>query len=214
MHRGMFFELQTVMRNALFLLLMLSFGFVEAQTKDSIIAKPKNIDLDSIHVVRIVIDTLTNDTFFVYEFEELALADFATKEQRDAYLKLVRDVKKAMPYAKLAAFRLQMMEDNLHLISDQKARDKYIKETEKGIKDEFMEYFQNNFTKSQGYLLIKLIHRESGKTTYEILKGYRGSVETFYWSAFAKLYSADLKSEYDAILDYQVEMIIERYQLE
>lgn len=211
----MFFEQRSMMRKFLIFLSIALFGLTStAQTKDSIISKPGYIDLDSIHVVRIVIDTITNDTFFVYEFEEVALADFATQEQRDAYLRLVYNVKKVMPYAKLAAFRLQMIEDNLHLITDPKAKAKYIKETEKGIKDEFMEYFKNNISRSQGFILIKLIHRESGKTTFEILKGYRGNVETFYWSAFAKLYSADLKSEYDAILDYQIEMIIDRYNLE
>lgn len=184
------------------------------QVVDSVIHRKKGVNLDSIQVVRLVIDPVNHDTFFVYEFEELALMDFATKEQRDAYLRLVYNVKKVLPYAKLAAFRLQMMEDNLHMINDPRAKEKYIKETEKGIKDEFMDYFKKNVSESQGHLLIKLIHRECGKTTFEILKGYRGSVETFYWSAFAKLYSADLKSEYDAILDYQIEMIIDKYNLE
>lgn len=199
-------------KSLIILLSILSFS-AQSQTKDSNYIKPKKVNLDSIHVVRVVIDTATKDTFFVYEFEEVALMDFATEEQRLAYFKLVYNVKKVLPYAKLAAFRLQMMEDNLQLLSDQKAKDKYIKETEKGIKDEFMETMKN-FTKSQGLLLIKLIHRESGKNTYEILKGYRGSVETFYWSAFAKLYNADLKTEYDPIIDYQIEMIIEKYDLE
>jgi ABC-type transporter MlaC component len=118
-----------------------------------------------------------------------------------------------MPYAKLAAFRLQMMEDNLHLISDPKAKEKYIKETEKALKEEFIETMKN-FSRSQGLLLLKLIHRETGKTTYEILKGYRGSVETFYWGAFAKMYNASLKVEYDPILDYQLDMIIKAQNLE
>ena len=176
-------------------------------------AKVDKLGLDSIEVVRIIVDSASGDTLMFYRFEELVMKDFSTPEQKEEYRKLKYNVKKVMPYAKLAAFRLQMMEDNLHLISDPKAREKYIKETEKSLKDEFIETMKG-FSRSQGILLIKLIHRETGKTTYELLKGYRGSIETFYWSAFAKMYDASLKAEYDPIVDYQLDMIIRAYELE
>lgn len=170
----------------------------------------RNWEYDTTGLIRIDIG---GDTIFVYQFEEFKVKDFSTPEQRKEFAKLVYNTKKVLPYAKLAAFRLQMMEDNLNMLTTKKARDKYIKETEKAIKDEFMETLKN-MSRSQGLLLIKLIHRETGKSTYEILKGYRGSAETFYWSVFAKFYDADLKSEYDPIKDYQIEYIIEQYHLE
>lgn len=153
------------------------------------------------------------DTMFVYEFEEYIARDFSTDEQKKEFERLKYNVRKVLPYAKLAAFRLQMMEDNLNMITSRRERDKYIKETEKAIKDEFMATLKN-MSRSQGILLIKLIHRETGKSTYDILKGYRGNAETFYWSMFAKMYRADLKSRYDPILDYQIEYIIKHYNLE
>lgn len=159
------------------------------------------------------IDISEEDTMFVYEFEEFIIRDFSTEEQRKEFEKLKYNVRKVLPYAKLAAFRLQMMEDNLNMISSKREREKYIKETEKAIKDEFMETLKK-MSRSQGILLIKLIHRETGKSTFEILKGYRGSTETFYWSMFARMYKADLKSVYDPILDYQIEYIIKHYKLE
>ena len=167
--------------------------------------------IDTGDVVRIVIDG--NDTIFAYDFEEVVIKDFSTPEGRKAYKVLVYNVRKTLPYAKLAAFRLQMMEDNLQLLSTERERNQYIKETEKAIKEEFMSSLKQ-FSRNQGYLLLKLIHRETGKTTFEILKHYRGSAETFYWSAFAKFYDASLKVEYDPILDYQIEMIIDHYHLE
>lgn len=184
--------------------------------QDQVVKKDSSsnrIDLDSIEVVRVIVDSATGDTLLFYRFEELVIKDFSTPEQREEYRRLKYNVKVVMPYAKLAAFRLQMMEDNLHLINDPKAREKYIKETEKSLKDEFIETLKG-FSRSQGLLLIKLIHRETGKTTYDLLKGYRGSVETFYWGAFAKMYGASLKSEYDPIVDYQLDMIIKAYNLE
>jgi hypothetical protein len=165
------------MRTLITIAICLLFGSVSlAQTGDSTTVAKKRVNLDSIEVVQVIIDSASGDTLLFYAFEEVVLKDFITPEQRAEYRRLKYNVKKVMPYAKLAAFRLQMMEDNL--------------------------------------LLIKLIHRETGKTTYDILKGYRGSVETFYWGAFAKMYNASLKTEYDPIVDYQLDMIIKAYNLE
>ncbi len=194
----------------LFASMMFIAGFAQS---DSTKAKTKPVNMDSIEVVRVIVDSVSGDTLLFYRFEEVVLRDFNTPEQRKNYRRLKYNVKKVMPYAKLAAFRLQMMEDNLLLINDSKAREKYIKETEKSLKNDFMETLKG-FSRSQGLLLIKLMHRETGKTTYDILKGYRGSVETFYWSAFAKMYNANLKQEYDPIVDYQLDMIIKAYHLE
>jgi len=202
------------MKRLLFTLSILaSLTFLVKAQSDSTKTETKKVNLDSVEVVRVIVDSASGDTLLFYRFEELVMKDFSTPEQKEAYIRLKYNVKKVMPYAKLAAFRLQMMEDNLHLISDPKAKEKYIKETEKALKEEFIETMKN-FSRSQGLLLLKLIHRETGKTTYEILKGYRGSVETFYWGAFAKMYNASLKVEYDPILDYQLDMIIKAQKLE
>ena len=202
------------MKRLLFTLSILaSLTFLVKAQSDSTKTETNNVNLDSVEVVRVIVDSASGDTLLFYRFEELVMKDFSTPEQKEAYIRLKYNVKKVMPYAKLAAFRLQMMEDNLHLISDPKAKEKYIKETEKALKEEFIETMKN-FSRSQGLLLLKLIHRETGKTTYEILKGYRGSVETFYWGAFAKMYNASLKVEYDPILDYQLDMIIKAQKLE
>ena len=193
--------------------ILASLTFLGKAQSDSTKTETKKVNLDSVEVVRVIVDSASGDTLLFYRFEELVMKDFSTPEQKEAYIRLQYNVKKVMPYAKLAAFRLQMMEDNLHLISDPKAKEKYIKETEKALKEEFIETMKN-FSRSQGLLLLKLIHRETGKTTYQILKGYRGSVETFYWGAFAKMYNASLKVEYDPILDYQLDMIIKAQKLE
>jgi hypothetical protein len=202
------------MKRLLFTLSILaSLTILGKAQSDSTKTETNKVNLDSVEVVRVIVDSASGDTLLFYRFEELVMKDFSTPEQKEAYIRLKYNVKKVMPYAKLAAFRLQMMEDNLHLISDPKAKEKYIKETEKALKEEFIETMKN-FSRSQGLLLLKLIHRETGKTTYEILKGYRGSVETFYWGAFAKMYNASLKVEYDPILDYQLDMIIKAQNLE
>jgi hypothetical protein len=175
----------------------------------SLIAQDKSADsgmvLRKIH--------MDGDTFFVYSFDEFILKEFNSKEEQKAYLKLVGNVKKVMPYAKLAAFRLQMMDDNLNQLTSRRAKRKYVKATEDAIMSEFKSQLQT-LTRSQGKLLLKLLHRETGNTSYEILKKYRGSTSTMFYGVWAKMYDANIRVEYDPIEDYQIEYIIKNAKLE
>ena len=164
----------------------------------------------SMILLKVVMD---GDTFYLYSFNQFTLKEFNSKKDRDAYIKLVRNVKKVMPYAKLAAFRLQMMDDNLNQLPSKRAKKKYIKATENAIKEEFIGQLKM-LTISQGKLLIKLIHRETGNTTYEILKQYRGSASTMFYGIWAKMYNANINTKYDPIKYYQIEYIIKNAKLE
>lgn len=166
---------------------------------------------DSSMILRKVI--MDGDTFYLYSFNQFILKEFNSKKDRDAYIKLVRNVKKVMPYAKLAAFRLQMMDDNLNQLPSKRSKKKYIKATEDAIKEEFIGQLKK-LTISQGKLLIKLIHRETGNTTYEILKQYRGSASTMFYGIWARMYNANIDTKYDPIKDYQIEYIIKNAKLE
>jgi len=166
---------------------------------------------DSSMILRKVI--MDGDNFYLYSFNQFILKEFNSKKDRDAYIKLVRNVKKVMPYAKLAAFRLQMMDDNLNQLSSKRSKKKYIKATEDAIKEEFIGQLKK-LTISQGKLLIKLIHRETGNTTYEILKQYRGSASTMFYGIWARMYNANIDTKYDPIKDYQIEYIIKNAKLE
>jgi hypothetical protein len=99
------------------------------------------------------------------------------------------------------------MEQNLQLLPTEKARKEYLKRTEEAIKEQFMDDLVN-LTVSQGKILIKLIHRETGKDTYTLLKEYRGGFTAFYWQGLARVFSADLKNEYNPVEDWQIENII------
>lgn len=189
------------MKNALTLLILILSLSSIAQTAH----------VDSAFIARKVI--MDGDTFIVYTFDEFILKEFKSEEEKEKYLKLVRNVKKVMPYAKLAALRLQMLEDNLNQLTTKKAKKKYIKATEDAILDEFKEQLKN-LSQSQGKLLIKLIHRETGNTTYELLKKYRGNASTMFYGMWAKIYDADIDTKFDPIEDYQIEYIIKNAKLE
>ncbi len=140
------------------------------------------------------------------------LPQFIAEAKRDPeyekrYQKLIRDVKRVLPYAKVAGFRFQLMEQNLQMLPTDKARKAYLKRTEEAIEELFMDDLVN-LTVTQGKLLIKLIHRETSKDTYTLLKTYRGNLTAIYWQSLALIFTSDLKNEYNPVEDWQIEKII------
>ncbi len=124
------------------------------------------------------------------------------------YYKLRRDVLKAYPYAKLAGVKLKEINHTLSSLSTEKAKRAYIKRTEKELKEQF-EKDLKNLTITQGKILIKLIDRETGNTSYTLVKELRGGFQAFIWQGVAKLFSSNLKAEYDAEgQDQLIEVIV------
>jgi hypothetical protein len=129
------------------------------------------------------------------------------------YQILKRRVIKTMPFAKMAAYKMKMMEDQLATIENKRERKKYIKKCENSLKAMYTEQLKK-LTIGEGQVLMKLLHRETGKTSWEILKNYRGTAEAFFWQAFGTFWGHDLKSEFDPVVDYQIEHIIKIANLE
>ncbi|MFN8153293.1 MAG: DUF4294 domain-containing protein [Bacteroidia bacterium] len=129
-----------------------------------------------------------------------------------AYLKLKRDVLRAYPYAKLAAVQLKYINDSIARIPNEKQRNRFVKAEEKILKAQF-EKDLKKLTVTQGRILIKLIDRETGSTSYALVKELRGSLQAFFWQGLARLFGSNLKSEYDAAGDDQlIESIVQQIE--
>lgn len=122
------------------------------------------------------------------------------KNQREAikYSKLIRDVKKVYPYAKLAGIKFKEYSEKIMLIKSEKQRKNFMKYAEKQLVKEF-EGDVRKMTMRQGIILIKLIDRETGNTSYEIIKEFRGRIMAFFWQSIGSVFGINLK------LDYQPE---------
>lgn len=142
----------------------------------------------------------SNDTFYLARMQDIWVYPqmvFTSKKQERFYWKTVRDVKRTLPFAKELAIEMRVADQQLALLPDDKARRKWWKQHEKYL---FKKY-ENDFrrmTASQGQMLMKLMDRESDKTSYEIIKHYRGKASANFWQFVAKLFKNDLKEEYDA----------------
>lgn len=128
---------------------------------------------------------------------------FKNKRQYRRYTRLVRYVKKVYPYSQIIKNMLVEIDEDLDSIPTEKQRKAYIKRKEKALKAEF-EGQLRKLTFMQGRILIKLINRETGETTYEIVKQLKGSLSAFFWQSVAVLFSSSLKYEYDAHGDDQL----------
>ncbi|MGM0407503.1 MAG: DUF4294 domain-containing protein [Bacteroidota bacterium] len=154
-------------------------------------------DSDTIIVTKTVIDdgdTIPNVTLNeVIIFPE---KKFKNRYQAWRYRKLVRDLKRVYPYAKMAKNKLDQMEKEFLELETEKERKKYIKTIEKQLMDEFGNELKK-LTITQGRLLLKLIDRETGSTSYMLLQELRGNFSAVFWQTIARIFGSDLKSEYD-----------------
>lgn len=152
-------------------------------------------------------DTISSDTIRVVQHKQVNITTSMNKKQIAAYQRLKRNVRVAMPYAKLSAYKLKTMEDHLNTLKKRKAKKRYIKACEKNIKNLFTDNLKN-LTRDQGKILMKLIHRETGSTTWNIMKKYRGGMEAILWQSFGALYGHNMKVEFDPVIDYQIDAIV------
>ncbi|MEI6174263.1 MAG: DUF4294 domain-containing protein [Bacteroidota bacterium] len=119
-----------------------------------------------------------------------------TRQDAKRYNKLIYNIKKVYPYAKLAGQRLKYYKTILDTIPTEKARKLFTKKAQKELEKQFGDEIKD-LTYSQGKILIKLIYRETGNSTFDIVKELRGGFTAFIWQALAKIFGYDLKSNYD-----------------
>jgi hypothetical protein len=138
---------------------------------------------------------------------------FKNKREQVKYDKLKRDVKAAHPYAVLARAKLSEMDARLALIKGEKERKEFAEKAEKELVTQF-ENDMKNLTAAQGRILIKLVSRETGSTTYQLIREYRGGLTAVMWQGMARVFGNNLKSEYDADgEDKKIEEIVELIEL-
>ena len=110
--------------------------------------------------------------------------------------RLVYNVRKVYPYAKTAGEILQSYDTLLAKVNSNVERRQMMRMAEDEIADRYSEELKN-LTFSQGAILIRLIDRETGNTSYDVVSELRGKVRAFFYQGFALLWGYDLKSEYD-----------------
>ncbi len=193
------------MKKLLFLLFILNATFLVAQKqeKDSL-----DFNLEDYILIKPG-DTLNID---LQGFTLLPKQKFNSKDDIRYYLWFRRKVFKAYPLAQIASKRLDSLNSRLGKIKSRRQQKRYTKLVQKYVEGEFAEQIKK-MTTTEGRVLIKLIHRQTGKTAFDNIKNLRSGWKAFWYNTTANVFKLSLKEEYhpeSVNEDYLIEDILER----
>ncbi len=157
-------------------------------------------------------DTIPRSAIDLNEVIVFKPLKFDSKEERRRYLILRRKTRKVYPYAKLAADRLVALNNRLDSIKSKSGKKRYTKIIHKYLENEFASELKK-LTRTEGQILIKLIHRQTGETAFELVKRLRSGWKAFWYNTTASAFDISLKREYDPVNteeDYLIEDILQR----
>jgi len=156
------------------------------------------------------IDTTKMDTIYLRELV-ISKVKFDPEEQKQ-FLLLQNRVYKVYPFAKMAAERLSLMNKTMGNLKTNKEKKKYFKIVEDFMENEFKEKLKK-LSRKQGQILVKLIHRQTGISTYDLIKDYKSGWKAFWSNSTARLFDINLKEKYqpyDNNEDFLIETILSR----
>lgn len=202
----MVFAFMTGMKKVFVTLFFCLMGFSglaqEERELDSLTALYVKMEGDSVFASSIPLEE-------VYIFGKLKFPSYKDKLR---YYILKRKTLKVYPYAKLASERLVELNDSLKYITKNSKRRKYTRKVQKYIEEEFSEELKK-LTRTEGQILVKLIHRQTGTTAFDLVKELRSGWRAFWYNTTAKMFKISIKEEFDPERvheDYLIEDILQR----
>ena len=157
------------------------------------------------------VDPISGDTAYVVQLSNvIAFRDIGNIKRQK---RLIRNVKAVYPYAIDARNYFNALNAQLDTVTSKKERERITKELEKEIVKRYTPVLEK-MTYSQGKILIRLIDRETQRTSYQLLEKYRGKFAAKFWNTIARIFRANLKQEYDPTQgeDKLIEQIIILYE--
>ena len=184
----------------IFLAFFLVSGLIMSQDKDS---------LDFSQYTLFENDSLITD---LEEVQLLPKLEFKSYNDKRYYYWFRKKVLKAYPYAKIASEEISKLNEALDSIPSKRKKKRYTKEVRKYLEKEFTPQLKK-LTRTEGRVLIKLMHRETGEVTYDLVKEYRSGWKAFWYNATANMFKMSLKDGYDPVNvqeDYMIEDVLQR----
>ena len=176
-----------------------------AQENTQISSKGKN------DTIRVSVTMVDNELIPWVTLPEVVISDkrvFKSPEDRAKFNLLRYNVLKVIPYAIMARDKYAQLQRDLALTADKKEQRRLVKACNVEVKNIFNHEIKN-LTMTQGGILIKLIDREIGKSSYDILKEMKGGFTAFLYQSVARIFENNLKSTYDPEEDRDIEAIIQ-----
>ncbi len=194
-------------RNIILLVVLLAFCAMSARAQNNgsrrVNPEDREVDLNTPTLVPMVkvgkvlhdgdsIQYVELNTLYVYPQPV-----FTDERQRQAYNRLVANIKKVLPIAKEVNSIIIETYEFLQTLPNKKAKDEHMQRVEKSIRKEYTPRMKK-LTYSQGKLLIKLVYRECNSSSYQLIQAFLGPIRAGFYQAFASLFGASLTKKYDA----------------
>ncbi|OQC36787.1 MAG: hypothetical protein BWX63_01646 [Bacteroidetes bacterium ADurb.Bin041] len=176
--------LKMSLKKYIFLIILLSGTFGYSQNSGLIVLPTTVVNGDTIPHIR-----LPEAEIFGYKI-------FKNKREEYRYDRLVKNVRIVYPYAKLAGEMLREYEQILAAIPSESEKRKIMKDLEDDLHKEYDDELKK-LTITQGKILIKLIDRQTGDSSYDLVKEFRGAFRAFFYQTFARIFGLNLKMKYD-----------------
>lgn len=160
---------------------------------------------------RVEAKVVDNDTIPYFTLPIVSIMDEIGKTgkvRRDRYHELIYDVKEVYPFAKFFASKMHELDSALKAIDGSSEKKAFLKKEEKKLKAKLKTKLKD-LTYDQGHILIKLINRETGKTSYDLIKRYKSGLKAMFWQSAASVFGMNLKEEYDKDKEEAIERILD-----
>lgn len=178
----------------------------------------REVDMDVptfVPMVKVSKVLLAGDSIQYVELNPLyvyPVPEFKNARQRQAYNRLVANVKKVLPIAKEVNTIIVETYEFLQTLPNKKAKDEHLKLVEKSIRKEYTPRMKK-LTYAQGKLLIKLVYRECNSSSYQLIQAFLGPIRAGFYQAFAALFGASLTKKYDPEgVDRYTERIVQQVE--
>jgi len=160
--------------------------------------------------------TIDGEKVFTSDIPQLDIIEFIDNDERKRFYKLKRRVIKVYPYAIETKLKLDSLNNALDAIGKKRKKRKHVRSVAKIVKEQYAKTLKK-LSMKEGRILIKLIYRETGISTYDLLREYRGWWNATMWQTFARMYDHDLRSIFDPVNlreDMFIDKIIEQAKRE
>jgi len=179
-----------------------------------LVSQAQEVEQDSTEVTYLIIkgDSVPRTQIDLDEVMLLQKLKFDSKKDRIRYLILRKKTIKVYPYAKMAADRLDSLNKRLETITNKGDKRRYTKLIQKYIEGEFSDELKK-LTRTEGQILVKLIHRQTGITTFDLVKELRNGWRAFWYNTTASMFDISLKERFDPLNnkeDYLIEDVLQR----
>ncbi len=129
------------------------------------------------------------------------------RKRLQKYTRIRWNVHKVYPYAVKVSNVLKNIEQDLNALPSEEARKSYLKNTEKSLFGKY-EKDLRKMSRSQGRVLVKLVYRQTGNSTFHLIKDYKSGASAFFWQSIGLLFGINLKTIYDPEEDEMIEQIV------